>query len=1191
MDSELDFTGASIEELRHADDDSRGANPAQARRYQPPQAPSIQLPNQDAEYVNHIAIDIGGSLIKLVYFSPDRDEAARDGNGGGSEGSGSGSGYSPSSSPEPGGNNGLLSQSTRSAAQATQRGGKLHFCKFETSRVEEAINFIEAKGLHRCSGRHGTKEMRVKATGGGAFKYADVFKERLGVVLEKEDEMGCLVSGCNFLLKAIHHEAFTYESGQTTFVPTGEDSDVYPYLLVNIGSGVSMVKVSGYGSFERVSGSSIGGGTFWGLCQLLTQRTNFDEMLELSMCGDNASVDMLVGDIYGGRDYSAIGLSATTIASSFGKVVSQDKQLSEYNPADMCLALCRMVAYNIGQLAHMTATRHGIKRIFFGGYFIRGHPYTMETISYAIRFWSKGEMAAMFLRHEGFLGAVGAFLTVHPMAGVGGAGVAGGRGGGAAGDSSDAQARKVRARFVERFSMGAPLTGGAVVGPAIRDVSEKVSWVEKFVAAASGTVAGGEGAAAGAAGGAGGAGAGSAFARPPGLAAGAAGAVGEAGAAAEGATPPAGTSGPLEMAGSVSGAPGPAALATGASASVAAAAAAAAAVSRTMSLSDQPLTSPHPYGSGGGGGGAGGAGGGGGGGGAGGLRAAPPRMSLHVGVLHFSPTLEPFPLLADIASYEPNTLDINGDEDECRWWLGVLRQQIPVVVEKAAASEGGGELPRRRAAAFGRAFGAHLDKLQAEPGSYGALGLGELFEMREECLREFGFTDVYRLEKQRENAAALAALPDLLRELDAEPLPTRLLSLVEGVLAANIFDWGSQACVALYRDGTILDIYRAARERLGKRPWALDNFDAFAARIMAAVGDGASPPRPPYRRVMMFVDNSGADVVLGMLPFARELLRLGCEVVLVANSLPAINDVTAPELRSLLAAAAESCPLLKAAREAAVKVEMATGGHVPPFPGLRPARRSSPNLLHLQQQQQQLQLQQQQQQAAAATSGRASHERTAPASTSASASSQPADVAAGPGPGSAATNATTATAATATPEPTSPPAPALAAAGQSAALASSSSSGAAGTGTGTRTGTGTGTGTGIGTGVGAVATAGPEPRWHAAAVDPAVNRPLCPKLYVVANGQGSPCLDLRRIPNKLAEACVGVDLLVIEGMGRAIHTNFKARFTCDVLKLAMIKTERLARKLFGGSLYDCVCVFDTGVAPGPGPLSPDPTAA
>jgi hypothetical protein len=42
-----------------------------------------------------------------------------------------------------------------------------------------------------------------KATGGGAYKYADLFKERLGVSLEKEDEMDCLVAGSNFLLKVL----------------------------------------------------------------------------------------------------------------------------------------------------------------------------------------------------------------------------------------------------------------------------------------------------------------------------------------------------------------------------------------------------------------------------------------------------------------------------------------------------------------------------------------------------------------------------------------------------------------------------------------------------------------------------------------------------------------------------------------------------------------------------------------------------------------------------------------------------------------------------------------------------------------------------------------------------------------------------------------------------------------------------
>lgn len=42
-------------------------------------------------------------------------------------------------------------------------------------------------------------------------------------------------------------------------------------------------------------------------------------------------------------------------------------------------------------------------------------------------------------------------------------------------------ATQVRARFVERFSMGAPFSAGEVQGPAFADVSQKVDWVEKFV--------------------------------------------------------------------------------------------------------------------------------------------------------------------------------------------------------------------------------------------------------------------------------------------------------------------------------------------------------------------------------------------------------------------------------------------------------------------------------------------------------------------------------------------------------------------------------------------------------------------------------------------------------------------------------------------------------------------------------------
>jgi type II pantothenate kinase len=70
---------------------------------------------------------------------------------------------------------------------------------------------------------------------------------------------------------------------------------------------------------------------------------------------------------------------------------------------------------NIGQIAYLQSEKHDLKRIYFGGSFIRGHQQTIHTLSYAINFWSKGSKQAFFLRHEGYLGAVGAFMKRRPV--------------------------------------------------------------------------------------------------------------------------------------------------------------------------------------------------------------------------------------------------------------------------------------------------------------------------------------------------------------------------------------------------------------------------------------------------------------------------------------------------------------------------------------------------------------------------------------------------------------------------------------------------------------------------------------------------------------------------------------------------------------------------------------------------------
>ncbi|RZB99283.1 Pantothenate kinase 2 isoform B [Glycine soja] len=332
------------------------------------QTQPILDPNQPS-HVYHLALDIGGSLAKLVYFTKDDDHLV-DG--------------------EEGISHRKALEKSDSSKQYPVLNGKLNFKKFETSRINDCIEFIKSMKLHiggsQPQENPGSQPIAIKATGGGAYKYPDLFKERLGIILDKEDEMDCLVAGANFLLEVVHQEAFTYMGDQKQFVQI-DPNDLYPYLLVNIGSGVGMIKVEGEGKFERVSGTSIGGGTFWGLGKLLTKCKSFDELLELSYRGNNRAVDMLVGDIYGGMDYSKIGLSSTAIASSFGKAISDNKERGDYKPEDIARSLLRMISNNIGQISYLNALRFGLKRIFFGGFFIRRHPFTMDTLSVAVNFW------------------------------------------------------------------------------------------------------------------------------------------------------------------------------------------------------------------------------------------------------------------------------------------------------------------------------------------------------------------------------------------------------------------------------------------------------------------------------------------------------------------------------------------------------------------------------------------------------------------------------------------------------------------------------------------------------------------------------------------------------------------------------------------------------------------------------------
>ncbi|TRY82628.1 hypothetical protein DNTS_032573 [Danionella cerebrum] len=346
---------------------------------------SITLPPDEIfrnlENAKRFAIDIGGSLTKLAYYSTVQHKVAKVRS------------FDHSAKETDG--DPLYEISVQEEITA-----RLHFIKFENAYIETCLDFIKDHLVN-------TETKVIKATGGGAYKFKDLIEKKLKLKVDKEDEMTCLIKGCNFVLKNIPHEAFVYaKHADSEFRFQNTHPDIFPYLLINIGSGVSIVKVESEDKFERIGGSSIGGGTFWGLGALLTKTKRFDELLQLASKGQHNNVDMLVKDIYGGA-YGSLGLTGDLIASSFGKSATTDK---EFSKEDMAKSLLHMISNDIGQLACLYAKLHNLTRVYFGGFFIRGHPVTMHTITYSINFFTKGEVQALFLRHEGYLGAIGAFL-------------------------------------------------------------------------------------------------------------------------------------------------------------------------------------------------------------------------------------------------------------------------------------------------------------------------------------------------------------------------------------------------------------------------------------------------------------------------------------------------------------------------------------------------------------------------------------------------------------------------------------------------------------------------------------------------------------------------------------------------------------------------------------------------------------
>ncbi|XP_078462480.1 pantothenate kinase 3-like isoform X2 [Lampetra planeri] len=289
------------------------------------------------------------------------------------------------------------------------RTGSLHFIRFPT--VDMPAFLAMGRDKHFSS-----LHTALCATGGGAYKFELDFRTMAELQLRKLDELDCLIQGVHYIDSVGFNgvaECYYFSNPterercqKTPFVL----GDLYPLLLVNIGSGVSILAVHSPNNYKRVTGTSLGGGTFLGLSCLLTGCKTFEEALSLAERGDSTNVDKLVRDIYGG-DYGRFGLPGSTVASSFGNMMCKERR-EAVSREDLARATLVTITNNIGSIARMCALNEKIDRVVFVGNFLRVNTLSMKLLAYAMDYWSKGQLKALFLEHEGYFGAVGALLEL-----------------------------------------------------------------------------------------------------------------------------------------------------------------------------------------------------------------------------------------------------------------------------------------------------------------------------------------------------------------------------------------------------------------------------------------------------------------------------------------------------------------------------------------------------------------------------------------------------------------------------------------------------------------------------------------------------------------------------------------------------------------------------------------------------------
>ncbi len=313
-----------------------------------------------------IGLDIGGSLTKICILTDKKEKEINDF---------------------------LLSKYNSEYVDLGQN--FLYLTNFPTNNFEKNFTSL-IKDLNNI-----TKLEKMDATGGGAYKFSNFVKNNFNIEFVKHDELQSLKFGYQFMN---NYNTF-YEIDNNTMQKVNSDLK-FPHISANIGSGVSILKVSCPYKYDRIGGTLMGGGTLIGLSKLIFGIDDFEEILRLASKGKYENVDLTKKDLKESKDNSD-----NMSISSLGKIHEfiQSGKKAEIKKEDVALSLLNMICSHISQYSVLYAEQYKIDTIYYFGTFAKKNTIVDDILNKTSKYWNK-DIKVRFNYYGGYLGAIGTLM-------------------------------------------------------------------------------------------------------------------------------------------------------------------------------------------------------------------------------------------------------------------------------------------------------------------------------------------------------------------------------------------------------------------------------------------------------------------------------------------------------------------------------------------------------------------------------------------------------------------------------------------------------------------------------------------------------------------------------------------------------------------------------------------------------------